>query len=306
MTNSSGGPDSDFPRQDPPRNPVHPPSVPPSLPPSRKPGAPPVAPPSGQPDDDVLLTTRQGRRALRDARRQAKDAAYERRKMRKKVKDGTFWRGQAVVDARGLAKAFPERGNSELNSIAVRHRITHGVVLVLLLALVVTGLVLAAMVQRGELELRLGAGERGSSTETCPAATYELPDNKNVTVNVLNAGSTEGQAGKVAAELKERGFLIQNVSNRTTEYAAAAVVVSGPSGHAAALSMQRNFPKTEYVQDNRLDSTVDVILTSQFKGLIGPSKVSQKPGVLSCPRLSPPPSAVPSPTAGAVSPAVKP
>src|SRR6185312_2077797 len=114
------------------------------------------APEPAKADDDVLLTAGQRRRAEREARRQAKDAAYELRRQRKKSKDAGSWRGHHIVDGNGLAEAFPEPESTELESGTVRRRITHGVVLVLLLALLVSGLVLSAMMQRGELELTLG------------------------------------------------------------------------------------------------------------------------------------------------------
>lgn len=291
MTSPSGGPSSG----NSPEKPDHPPG---------KPDGGKSSVPPGKPRDDVLLTAQQQRRAAREERRQAKDAAYDLRQQRKKAKDGTSWRGRHIVDASGLAEAFPEPATPELNPVTVRRRITHGVVLVLLLALVVAGLVLAAMVQRGELNVTLGAGEPAPAPVTCPAETLELPDNKNVTVNVFNGGSTEGQAGKLAEELKKRGFAVKDVANQATEYDAPAVVISGPGGHAAALSMQRNFPNSEYVQDDREDSAVDVIVTGQFNGLVDADKVDQKPGVLSCPRMSPPPSTVPSPVARAVPSAV--
>lgn len=257
------------------------------------------------PDSDVLLTTRQRRKAARDERRQARDAAFELRQQRKKIKDGTSWRGHHIVDSEGLAEAFPDPGTPELPSSTVRRRITHGVTLVLLLALVVAAVVLAGMVQRGELELKLGAGRATPTPESCPAEKLDYPANKTVTVNVYNGGSLEGKAGQVAEELKKRGYPVKDIDNKSTDYGAPTVVVSGPAGHAAAFNMQRNFPSTEYVQDDRADGTVDVILTSRFNGLIAPPKVDQTPGVLSCPRLSPPPSE-PAGTKAAATPAAAP
>lgn len=261
------------------------PAVPP--PPSRAPGSP---KPGNIADDDVLLTARQRRKAARVARRQAKDAAYDLRQQRKRAKDGTSWRGHHIVDSRGLADAFPEPESPELSPSTVRRRIFHGVILVVLLAMVVASVVLAGMVQRGELKLALGSSKPTPAPITCPAETLDYAANKTVTVSIFNGGSVEGEAGKVAAELKKRGFAVKAVANGRTEIAAPAVVVSGPGGHAAALSLQRNFPGSDYVQDERADATVDVILTSKFTALAAVPKVDQKPGVLSCPHLSPPPS----------------
>lgn len=245
-------------------------------------------------DDDVLLTARQNRRAQRVARRQAKDEAYELRMQRKKAKDGTSWRGHHIVDSRGLAEAFPEPETPELPSSTVRRRITHAVVLVLLLALVVAGLVLVGMIQRGELDLKIGSGRPTPTPFACPTETLEYPANTAVVVNVYNGGSVEGMAGKVGEELKKRGYKVQKVDNHDLALLAPTVVVSGPGGHAAAFNLQRNFPNSEYVEDDRKDATVDVVLTSQFGSLVEAPKVDQSAGVLSCPRLSPSPSVPPS------------
>ncbi len=96
-------------------------------------------------------------------------------------------------------------------------------------------------------------------------------------------------AGSVAAELKKRGFNVDLVANKSTDYAGTAVIVSGPAGQSAAFNLQRNFAGTDYVQDARTDATVDVYLTSDFKDLVPAAKVDQTPGVLSCPRFSPSP-----------------
>ena len=239
-------------------------------------------------EDEVLLTAGQRRRLVREERRQAKDAAYDLRRQRKRAKDGASWRGRHIVDSSGLAEAFPAPDTQELTGISVRRRITHGVVLVLLLALVVSGVVLAGMVRRGELELKLGPDKPAPVPESCPAETLDYPANTTVTVNVFNAGSVEGRAGAVAEELKQRGFIIKTVGNTTTKFSMPAVIISGPSGHGAAFALQKNVPNTEYVQDDRTDGSVDVVLTGTFVGLLAVPKVDQTPGLLSCPRLSPP------------------
>ncbi|AIY01987.1 hypothetical protein ART_2388 [Arthrobacter sp. PAMC 25486] len=236
----------------------------------------------------MLLTAGQRRRADREERRQAKDAAYELRQQRKKAKDGTSWRGHHIVDSSGLDEAFPAPETPELPGSTVRRRIIHGVVLVLLLALVVSGVVLAGMVQRGEMELKLGPGKPTPIPETCPAEMLDYPANDTITVNVFNAGSVEGRAGVVAEELKKRGFIVKTVGNGTTKYSRPAIIVSGPGGHAAAFALQKNVSSTEYVEDDRKDGSVDIVLTGTFVGLLAVPKVDHTPGLLSCPRLSPP------------------
>lgn len=260
-----------------------PPKIPQKLPPRPTAAAPKAA-------DGVLLTAYQKRMAEREARRQAKDAAYDLRQERKKIKDGTSLRGHHIVDTKTLDEAFPEPESPELPASTVRRRIFHGVILVLLLAVVVAGVVLAGMVQRGELEVKVGPWKAIPTPFACPAETLNYLPNDSVSVNVFNGGSAEGKAGQVAEELKARGFVIKAVDNQFTEYSAPAIVVSGVNGRSAAYTMQQNFPGTDYVQDDREDATVDVILTSSYTGLVAEPKVVKEPGVLSCPRLSPAPS----------------
>lgn len=257
---------------------------------------------SGQEDDSPDASGRsaakQARKAEREARRRAKDDAYEQRLARKKSKDVKFWHGRQVIDAEGLSEAFPEPETPEYAPSTVRRRIVHGVTLVVLLALVVTGVVLAGMIQRGELELKLGFQKPTPPAITCPSETLDYPANATVVVNVYNAGAREGMAGQVAEALKVRGYQVKLVANANTSYRAPVVVVSGPSGHAAAFNLQHNVADSEYVQDDRADASIDFILTGDYKGLVEAQKVDQTPGLLSCPRLSPSPkpSVAPSPS----------
>ena len=254
-----------------------------------------TSPPTGGPpgsfeDDGVLLTSRQRRQAERDQRRQAKDAQYELRLERKRARDGTSWQGRHIVDGRGLADAFPAPQSPEFSSDSVRRRIIHGATLVLLLALLVAGVVVAGLIQRGDLQLPTRSPDPPPAPPSCPAETMEYAPNNTVTVNVYNGGSLEGAAGKVAEELRNRGFVINEVANAPAPLSAPAIVVSGPAGHAAALSLQRQFAGSDFVQDERADAVVDVVITRAFTAVLPVPEVNDAPGALSCPHLSPPPS----------------
>lgn len=254
-----------------------------------------TSPPTGESpknsaDDGVLLTPRQRRQAQREQRRQVKDAQYELRQERKRAKDGTSWHGRHIVDGRGLADAFPAPQTPEFSSDSVRRRIIHGATLVLLFALLAAGIVIAVMIQRGDLQLSRSRPDPSPAPPSCPAETVEYAANGTVTVNIYNGGSIEGAAGKVAEELRTRGFVIKEVANASAPLSAPAIVVSGPSGYAAALSLQRQFVGSDYVQDERADAVVDVIITSAFAAVLPVPEVNVAPGALSCPHLSPPPS----------------
>lgn len=242
-------------------------------------------PPPEERDDDVLLTPRQQRSAEREAKRQAKDDAYEAKLARKRSKDVHYWHGRTVVDTKGLREAFPEPETPEYTKSTVRRRITHGVTLVILLAIVVAGVVLAGMVQRGELELKLGYTKPVDPSTVCPADTLTPPANKLVTVNVFNAGTADGAAGKISAALKTRGYKLGTVGNGATQYMAPVVIVAGPEGLASALNLQRLVNGAEFVQDDRQGVAVDFIVTDGYAGLLAQNKISAKPGKLQCPRL---------------------
>lgn len=237
-------------------------------------------------DDDVLLTEAQGRKAAREAKRQAKDDAYEERLARKKSKDVHFIHGHHIIDASGLAAAFPEPEDPAIHPAVVRRRIIHGITLVLLLAMVAAAVVLVGMIQRGEVELKLDF-PKTAAVVSCPPATVEYLANNLITVNVYNFNAPEGTAGKVAAELTLRGYKVNEVANRAVDLIAPAVIISGPAGHSAAFNLQQNIAGTDYLEDGRLDGSVDVVLTGSFLGLVEAAKVSEVPGTLSCPRLNP-------------------
>lgn len=235
-------------------------------------------------------SAREARKAAREAKRQQKDDAYEQRLARKRAKnDTTYFHGHHVVDAQGLREAFPEEDETEDNPVRFRHRLIHGITLVVLAAMVIAAVVLAGLIARGEVVLPFGKDVPAQAI-TCPGETFDYPANKTVSVNVYNSTTTEGLASKVAAELKKRGYLVKQVANSRTEYTGTAVVVSGATGQGAAFNLQRNIAGTEYVQDTRSDATVDLFLTGSFTDLIAAKKVDQTPGLLSCPRLNPAPS----------------
>ena len=71
-----------------------------------------------------------------------------------------------------------------------------------------------------------------------------------------------------------------------------AIIVSGPSGYAQAFTLLRTIPGTIYVEDERPDATVDVVLGSEFEALVPAEEVNAEPGGLVCElpsTASPPP-----------------
>ena len=205
--------------------------------------------------------------------------------MARKPKDVSVLHGHRVVSGSELRATFVERDDAADNPVRLRRRILHGVVLVLLVGLIITAIVVALAIMNGQIKLPTAEHSK-SAVSACPAASFDYTPNDKVTLNVYNATNRPGLARSVADEFLARKFAVAVVDNTQSGYRGVAAVVSGAAGQAAAFSVQRNLPKSDYFQDGRSDGSVDVILTGDFKALTGPELVDQTPGRLSCPRES--------------------
>jgi hypothetical protein len=214
------------------------------------------------------------------------------RKPKRKPKETLRLQGRNIITEDDLDEVFPDDGNVEKPEIYSHRKILHGVVLTLLVALIIAAVLTALAVVRGDLKIP-GWSHTPAPEATCPAAVHDYPANDSITVNVYNGTQEEGLAGKVSGLLAERGYKVGEVaSKRMNDTGVTAVIISGREGEANAFNLQRNIPKTEYVADQRTGTSVDVVLGSEFKELVATDNVDQAPGPLSCPQLSPEPSAV--------------
>lgn len=191
------------------------------------------------------------------------------------------WHGHRIVTENDLETVFPDEGEVERPHVYMR-RLRHGVVLVLLVMLLAAAVLFALALARGDI--RLSASEPSPiPTDSCPAGPFEMVDPATITVNVLNSTSIAGLAGNAATSLDERGFTVGAIGNRSIGRTnMTAIVVSGPAGYAQALTLQRTIPGTVYVEDERPDTTVDVVLGSDFEALVAPEEVNAEPGGLTC------------------------
>ncbi|MGZ4660863.1 MAG: LytR C-terminal domain-containing protein [Arthrobacter sp.] len=205
--------------------------------------------------------------------------------MARKPKDVTVLHGHRVVSGQELRAAFAERDDTVDNPVRLRRRILHGAVLVLLILLIGAAIVTALAIMNGQIKIPT-AGHSTAAVSLCPTATYDYTPNDKVNLNVYNATNRPGLARSVADEFVARKFVVGTVSNTQSGYRGVAAVISGAAGQAAAFSVQRNLPESDYFQDGRTDGSVDVILTAEFKALTSPDLVDQTPGQLSCPRES--------------------
>ncbi|SFT77988.1 LytR C-terminal domain-containing protein [Arthrobacter sp. ov118] len=197
---------------------------------------------------------------------------------RKKV-DSRILHGHRVISGSELRDAIAEPDHST----RLRRRILHSVVLVLLVGMIVAAIVVAVAIMNGQIKVPESERSR-AAVSLCPAATFDYMPPAKIHLNVYNSTSRAGLARSVANQFAARKFLVGNVANTTSSYRGVALIVSGAAGQAAAFSVQRNLPGSDYVQDGRADPSVDVILTGDFKQLAKPELVDQTPGKLSCPR----------------------
>ncbi len=202
--------------------------------------------------------------------------------MARRPKDPKVLHGHNVITGADLRATFAERDELE-NPVRMRRRILHGVVLVLLVALLAAAIVVALAIMNGRIQLPT-AERSQAAVSLCPDATYDYTPHPKVKLNVYNSTSRPGLARTVANEFLARKFVVGKVGNTQSGYRGVALVVSGAAGQSAAFSVQRNLPGSDYVQDGRNDAGVDVILTGDFKALAKPALVDQTPGKLSCPR----------------------
>ncbi len=203
---------------------------------------------------------------------------------RKKQQDASVLHGHHVVTGPELRATF-EAGRDADDTARVRRRVLHGVVLVILIGLIVAAIITALAIINGRLEIPTAepAQETGS---TCPAASFDYTPHDKINLNVYNATNRAGLARSVADEFLARKFVVGAVSNVDAGYRGVAAVVSGAAGQAAAFTVQRNLPGSDYFQDGRTDGSVDVILAQDYAALAPPELVDQTPGTLSCPRES--------------------
>jgi hypothetical protein len=203
--------------------------------------------------------------------------------MARKPKDVTVLHGHRVITGSELRATFVEQDDAPDNPVRVRRRILHGLVLVVLVGLISSGIIVALGIMNGQITLPTTERSRAAAS-LCPDATYDYVPPEKINLNVLNSTNRPGLARSVADELVARKFVVGTVSNTTSGYRGVALIVSGAAGQSAAFTVQRNVPGADYLQDGRTDASVDIILTGDFRELAQPDLVDQTPGKLSCPR----------------------
>ena len=198
--------------------------------------------------------------------------------------DLTEWHGHRIVTEQDLGAVFDYGSDPGAEERAQRKRTLHAVVLGLLVAVLIAAAVIAQGLTAGWISLPR-AEPRPVVESGCPAGPYTYQSPESVTVNVYNTTATPGLAGKVAEALGSRGFAIGVVGNSTVNREGmTAIILSGPEGEPGAFTIQQQIPNTQYIQDDRDDASVDVVLGSGYSDLV-PLEQAQAaaPGPISCP-----------------------
>ncbi|KJS60731.1 hypothetical protein VM95_19465 [Streptomyces rubellomurinus] len=119
-------------------------------------------------------------------------------------------------------------------------------------------------------------GAPGAPAAGTPAAAqgdpHAIPKPATVTVNVYNATTKAGLAGRTAEELKKRGFTIGKVGNAPAELdkkvPGPAQVIAGPAGAGAGTLVGSQIAGAAVTADARTDATVDFVIGDSYNALL--------------------------------------
>ncbi len=122
-------------------------------------------------------------------------------------------------------------------------------------------------------------GSRAEADEAACATAAEAPpslDPGTVSVRVFNATDRAGLANEVAAQLQERGFVVDEIANDSSdrEVTGAGEVRHGPRGSEAARFLALFLPGAGSFQDTRADARVYLVVGPDFNGLTPPDQVA--------------------------------
>ncbi|WP_051427268.1 LytR C-terminal domain-containing protein [Arthrobacter sp. H20] len=209
------------------------------------------------------------------------DQPPRRHQTKRSKKNPIEWHGHRIVTENDLDNVFADTGDVERPHIYMR-RLRHGIVLVVLVALLVAAVFVAVGINRGDI--RIAALEPDPEpTYTCPAGPFEVQSPSAVTINLYNSTTVSGLAGTVGESLRERAFVVGEIGNRTVNRVGmTAIVVAGPNGYSNAFTVQRQIPGTTFVEDERTDATVDVVVGSGYGALIAEEELDATPAGLVC------------------------
>lgn len=136
----------------------------------------------------------------------------------------------------------------------------------------VTPLVGVALVASGLAACGGSAEGQPTTTRTCPKPVPEPAKSikpSTIYLNIVNASSKGGLAGKTAVQFGWRGFHVLDTGNQAVTDSRptpeTAEIRYGESGRQIALTVATQLEHPELVKDDRSDPTVDVVIGKDFK-----------------------------------------
>lgn len=152
---------------------------------------------------------------------------------------------------------------------APRHRLRHGIVLVLATGLVGAAAVYTSPVVVEAVDAWFGS-EPVAAKPACQPTVVTAPAPSSFALNVYNGNDQPGQAGAVAKDMEKRDFVVKKVANDPilAVINGAAQVRYGTKGLANATVVSWQVQGAQLVQDWRKDASVDLVLGVGFRKLV--------------------------------------
>ncbi len=115
-----------------------------------------------------------------------------------------------------------------------------------------------------------------SGSPKASATPRPLPLPSTITVDVLNATDRQGLAKTTAKQLKDRGFIIDDIANdpKNGSVNVSAEVRHGKKGKSQATVVAAQVPGSTLVLDKRTDKTVSLAIGEAYDGLATPEQVA--------------------------------
>ncbi|WP_254802413.1 LytR C-terminal domain-containing protein [Kitasatospora sp. SUK 42] len=117
-----------------------------------------------------------------------------------------------------------------------------------------------------------GAPEASGAPAAAAGDPHAVPQASAVTVNIYNATTKAGLAGRTAEEFKKRGFTIGKVGNAPAELdkkvPGTAQVIAGPSGAGAGTLVSSQIAGATVTADARTDASVDFVIGDSYNALL--------------------------------------
>lgn len=126
---------------------------------------------------------------------------------------------------------------------------------------------------------------------TCPdgaiVVDLQLPEEKDIKLNVLNTTDRPGVATSLGTEFKSRKFQVLKQDNEQRKVTTSALLRYGPKAVAAAWVLRAYFLNDVQMEFDikRTDDSVDVLIGSKYKQLASVSQVHQGWAALGKPDL---------------------